>query len=151
VGNFLNSMDSSLAQIARARALNPLGVALYSYAVPALGLDASTATDRDSFAARLRELFPRPAPTPALAGLVSGGLGIEIPGHEGVSMTVDDGLGTLRTWVTDGTGLAGGVDLGPGRYTVTVSAPDVDPTPFQVQVVAGSASLVRLAPGTPAS
>jgi uncharacterized lipoprotein YddW (UPF0748 family) len=153
IGNFLNSMDSSLAQIARARALNPLGVALYSYAVPARGLDESTPADRDAFAARLRELFSRPAPTPGLGwqGLASGALGIELPGREGLAVTVEDSLGKTRLWSTDGTGLAGGVDLAPGHYTITVSAPDVDPSPFQADVVTGSTTLIQLAAGTPAT
>jgi uncharacterized lipoprotein YddW (UPF0748 family) len=150
VGNFLNSMDSSLAQIARARALNPLGVALYSYAVPARGLDESSPSDRDAFADRLHELFPRPARPPALTSL-GGSLAIEVPGREGLSVTVADGAGNTRQWSTDGTGLAGGVDLPPGRYTISITAPDVDPTPFQANVTAGSTTLIQLAPGAPAS
>jgi uncharacterized lipoprotein YddW (UPF0748 family) len=150
VGNFLNSMDSSLAQIARARALGPLGVALYSYAVPARGLDESTPADRDAFAARLRELFARPAPTPALQPSLVGGLGIEVPGREGLPVMLQDSQGNTRQWSTDGTGLAGGVDLAPGRYTITVTAPDVDPTPFQADVTAGSTRLIQLAPGATA-
>jgi hypothetical protein len=66
-------------------------------------------------------------------------------------VTVDDALGKTRQWSTDGTGLAGGVDLSPGRYTIRVTAPDVDPTPFQANVIAGSTTLIQLAPGVTAS
>jgi hypothetical protein len=154
VGAYLNSVDGSLAQIGRARALSPLGVALYSYAVPARGLDDATAADRDAFAARLRELFPRPAPAPQLAWQLrpsSGGLAVEFPGREGVGVLVTDGAGVVRSWRTDGTGLAGAVELAPGQYSLTVSAPDVDPTPFQARVEPGATTLVRLAPGARAS
>jgi uncharacterized lipoprotein YddW (UPF0748 family) len=153
VGSYLNSTLGSLAQVARARALNPLGVALYSYAVPARELEDATPADRAAFAARLRELFPRPAPTPNLAwqqSPVSGGLAIEVPGHEDVAVAIE-GDGPGYRWRTDGTGLAGAVEVPAGRYVVTIGAPDVDPTPFEVQVTLGTTTLIRLAPGTPAS
>jgi hypothetical protein len=153
VGSYLNSAQGALAQVGRARALNPLGVALYSYAVPTRDLEDSTQADREAFAARLRELFPRPAPAPSLAwqqSPASGGLAIEVPGHEGISV-VAEGSGTSYVWRTDGTGLAGAVEVTPGRYVVTVFAPDVDSMPFEVRVTPGTTALVRLAPGTPAS
>jgi uncharacterized lipoprotein YddW (UPF0748 family) len=151
VGNYLNPVDSSLAQIGRARALNPLGVALYSYAVPARGLDDATAADRNDFASRLRELFPHPAPAPDLGPSATGGLAIEVAGRENVAVSIDDGQGDVRSWQTDGTGLAGGVDLPPGRYAVVVSAADVDPSPFEARVQAGATTLIQLAPGAAAS
>jgi hypothetical protein len=149
VASFLNSLDASMAQLTRARALAPLGVALYSYAVPARDLEDPSAIDRESVAARLRLLFPRPAPVPDLP--VTSGLAVDVPGHEDVAITADNGEGGLRTWRTDGTGLGGAGDLQPGRYRVTISAPDVDPTPFEVRVTPGTMTLVRLGPGTPVS
>jgi uncharacterized lipoprotein YddW (UPF0748 family) len=67
LGSYLNSGDGVLAQLTRARALGPLGVALYSYAVPDADLEHATTEDRLAFAARLRSIFTRPAPVPNLA------------------------------------------------------------------------------------
>jgi uncharacterized lipoprotein YddW (UPF0748 family) len=61
MGSYLNSADGALAQLARARALGALGVALYSYAVPTADLADASQDDRDAFAAQLRAVFARPA------------------------------------------------------------------------------------------
>jgi uncharacterized lipoprotein YddW (UPF0748 family) len=66
VGSYLNSEDGALAQLARARALGALGVALYSYAVPTADLENASGDDRLAFAAELRSIFARPAPVPDL-------------------------------------------------------------------------------------
>ncbi len=66
LGSYLNSGDDVLAQLSRARALNPLGVALYSYAVPDAELENASTEDRLAFAAQLRSIFTRPAPVPPL-------------------------------------------------------------------------------------
>ncbi|MBV9595836.1 MAG: family 10 glycosylhydrolase [Chloroflexi bacterium] len=66
LGSYLNSQDGVLAQLSRARALGPLGVALYSYAVPDADLENASADDRLAFAAQLRSIFTRPAPVPTL-------------------------------------------------------------------------------------
>ena len=66
LGSYLNSADGVLAQLARARALGPLGVALYSYAVPDADLENASTEDRLAFAAQLRSIFARPAPVPTL-------------------------------------------------------------------------------------
>jgi uncharacterized lipoprotein YddW (UPF0748 family) len=66
LGSYLNSQDGAMAQLARARALGPLGIALYSYAVPDADLENATADDRLAFAEQLRSVFPRPAPVPSL-------------------------------------------------------------------------------------
>jgi uncharacterized lipoprotein YddW (UPF0748 family) len=67
LGSYLNSGDDVLAQLTRARALGPLGVALYSYAVPDAELENASTEDRLAFAAQLRSIFARPAPVPVLA------------------------------------------------------------------------------------
>jgi uncharacterized lipoprotein YddW (UPF0748 family) len=68
VGGFLNDLVGARAQLQRARALGPIGVALYSYAMPYA--DADTDADaRQQSAAWLRQIFPRPAPVPELAWL----------------------------------------------------------------------------------
>ncbi len=67
LGAYLNSGDDVLAQVTRARALSPLGVALYSYAVPDADLENATSEDRLAFARQLRSIFTRPAPVPTLA------------------------------------------------------------------------------------
>ncbi|GAC1324209.1 MAG: hypothetical protein NVSMB2_22240 [Chloroflexota bacterium] len=66
LGSYLNSTDDVMAQLGRARALNPLGVALYSYAVPSRDLQDASPSDRQAFAAQLRGVFTRPASVPAL-------------------------------------------------------------------------------------
>jgi uncharacterized lipoprotein YddW (UPF0748 family) len=66
LGTYLNSADGALAQLARARALGGLGVAMYSYAVPTRDLEDASYADREAFAAQLRQFFTRPAPVPEL-------------------------------------------------------------------------------------
>jgi uncharacterized lipoprotein YddW (UPF0748 family) len=66
LGSYLNSGDDVLAQLTRARALGPMGVALYSYAVPDADLDNASTEDRLAFAGQLRSIFTRPAPIPTL-------------------------------------------------------------------------------------
>ena len=58
LGSYLNTADGVLAQLARARSLNPVGVALYSYAVPTADLEGASLEDRLAFAERMRELIP---------------------------------------------------------------------------------------------
>ncbi len=67
LGSYLNSADDVLAQLARARALGALGVALYSYAVPTAELENAGGDERLAYAARLRAVFARPAPVPELS------------------------------------------------------------------------------------
>lgn len=71
LGSYLNSNDEVLAQLGRARALNPLGIALYSYAVPTRDLEDASFVDRMTFASQLRSLFARPAPVPTLPSLLA--------------------------------------------------------------------------------
>jgi uncharacterized lipoprotein YddW (UPF0748 family) len=66
LGSYLNSQDGVMAQLTRARALGPLGVALYSYAVPDADLEEADADARLAFADNLRSVFARPAPVPNL-------------------------------------------------------------------------------------
>jgi uncharacterized lipoprotein YddW (UPF0748 family) len=66
MGSYLNSADGALAQLARARDLGALGVALYSYAVPTADLEDASREDRMAFAAQLRAVFARPAAPPDL-------------------------------------------------------------------------------------
>jgi uncharacterized lipoprotein YddW (UPF0748 family) len=66
LGSYLNSQDGAMAQLARARALGPLGIALYSYAVPDADLENANVDDRLAFAQQLRSVFLRPAPVPSL-------------------------------------------------------------------------------------
>ncbi|HEY2595522.1 MAG TPA: family 10 glycosylhydrolase, partial [Chloroflexota bacterium] len=67
LGSYLNSGDDVLAQLARARALRPMGVALYSYAALNADLADASTSDRLAFAEQLRSIFTRPAPVPTLA------------------------------------------------------------------------------------
>ena len=66
LGSYLNTADGVLAQLARARSLGPVGVALYSYAVPTADLEGASLEDRLAFAAQLRSVFAHPAPVPPL-------------------------------------------------------------------------------------
>jgi uncharacterized lipoprotein YddW (UPF0748 family) len=149
LGSYLNTADGVLAQLGRARALRTLGVALYSYAVPTRDLEDASDDDRLTFAEQLRSVFARPAPVPELAWLsrpTTGAVLVDIPGFADVSVALDGGT-RRQTWRTDGTGLAGGVDLAPGQYVLTVSGPGLDTTPIDVQVQAGQTAAVRFAPG----
>jgi uncharacterized lipoprotein YddW (UPF0748 family) len=150
VGTYLNAADDSLAQIARARALNPLGIALYSYATPARDQEGASEAEQAAFAAQLRTIFPKPVPPPDLAWLnhpTSGGVLVDIPGHEGVAVSLDAAAGQRRTWTTDGTGFSGSVDIPPGHYVLSVSGPGVDGTPIDLDVLAGRTIAIRFAPG----
>jgi uncharacterized lipoprotein YddW (UPF0748 family) len=75
LGSYLNSQDGVLAQLSRARALGPLGIALYSYAVPTADLEDASGDARLAFAAQLRSIFTRPAPVPNLAPSLVAGAG----------------------------------------------------------------------------
>jgi uncharacterized lipoprotein YddW (UPF0748 family) len=66
LGSYLNSEDGVMSQLSRARSLSPMGVALYSYAVPDADLDGASLDDRLAFADKLRSVFSRPAPVPTL-------------------------------------------------------------------------------------
>jgi uncharacterized lipoprotein YddW (UPF0748 family) len=146
LGSYLNEADGSLAQLARARALGSLGIALYSYAVPTRDLEDANFDDRSAFAAQLRSVFARPAPVPDLVWMThptTGGVLVDVPGRPEVSVS----LGGNRTWKTDATGFAGAVDVPLGRYLLTVVGQGIDPTPIPIQVVPGRTTAVRFAPG----
>lgn len=150
LGGYLNTAEESLAQLQRARALGPLGVALYSYAVPSRETDPATSPSlaRERFAAGLRDLFPRPAPVPDLPWLAwptTGQLLVEVPGREGLEVVVDGPRSV--TWRTDGTGLAGAPGLLPGTYRVSVQGHDVDPQPAEIVVEPGRTTALRYALG----
>lgn len=71
LGSYLNTADGVLSQLTRARALGPMGVALYSYAVPTSDLENASLDERMAFAGQLRSLvFQRPAPVPTLVSAV---------------------------------------------------------------------------------
>ena len=74
LGSYLNSEDGVLSQLARARALGPMGIALYSYAVPDADLEGASTEDRLSFADELRAVFSRPAPVPLLPAASRGSM-----------------------------------------------------------------------------
>lgn len=148
LGSYLNPVDGVIAQLQRARALDPLGVALYSYAVPTRDLVDAPAAERDAFAASLRSLFSRPAPVPDLAWLSHPSLGgalVDVAGRDGAAVALRDANGNVRRWRADGTGTAGSFDLPPGRYTLSVNDPHVDATPIQIDVRAGAVTTVRYA------
>jgi uncharacterized lipoprotein YddW (UPF0748 family) len=150
LGSYLNQAADVVAQLTRARALGSLGIALYSYAVPTRDLEDASQEDRAAFAAELRSIFARPAAVPELAWLsrpMAGGVLVDIPGRADVSVVLSDDLAQRRSWRTDASGFAGAVDLPLGRYVVTVSGPGLDPTPIEIQVVAGRTTAVRFAPG----
>ncbi|MBV9174964.1 MAG: family 10 glycosylhydrolase [Chloroflexi bacterium] len=141
LGSYLNDAGDALAQLSRARALHPLGVALYSYAVPTRDLENAASSDRDAFAAQLRSVFARPAPVPDLAWLAHpalGGVLLEAPGQDGLQIVLRDAAGTQRTLRTDGTGVTGAFDLSPGSYTLTLNG-----TTQQMQITAGAVTLLR--------
>jgi hypothetical protein len=146
LGAYLNDADGVLAQLGRARALGALGVAMYSYAVPTRDLEDASAEDRAAFAARLRSVFPRPAPAPNLAWLhqpIGGGVIVEVADSEGLNVTLDNGSNVRRTWRTDGTGVAGGLEIPAGFYNVTLG----DSTEaVSVVVQDGLVSAVRVLP-----
>jgi hypothetical protein len=120
-------------------------VALYSYAVPTRDLQDAPEDARAAFAAELRSaFFARPAPVPELP--TAGGVLVEIPGRADAPVVLQDNLGLQHAWRTDTTGVAGGLDLPAGAYTLRVDAPGVDPTPVHVQVGGDSVTVVRYAP-----
>ncbi len=150
LGAYLNLTDGSLAQLTRARALGALGVALYSYAVPARDLEDASVEEHAAFASTLRGVFPRPAPVPDLAWLshpAGGGFVVDIPAREGVAIQLVDQSGQRRNLTTDGTGFAGALDLPAGAYTLRVSGPAIDSTPIDVEIVPGRTISIRFAPG----
>jgi len=143
LGSYLNPAEGALAQLSRARALGALGVALYSYAVPTRDLENASDEDRAAFATRLRSVFAKPAPVPALAWMnqpSSGGVLVEISGREGLSVVLDDGNGVRRTWRTDGVGIAGSHDVPPGAYVLSIGEAGDS---YSVLVNAGLTSVVR--------
>ena len=150
LGAYLNVTEESLAQLGRARALGSLGIALYSYAVPARDLEDASDEEHAAFAAQLRTVFARPAPVPDLAWMShpsGGSVVVDIPGHESVMVSLVSDSGQRRSWSTDGTGFAGGVEIPPGNYVLMVSGPGVDGTPIDLQVQAGRTVAIRFAPG----
>lgn len=146
VGTYLNDSDGAMAQLHRARALGPLGVALYSYAVPWKDGSNGTADGRGATAAWLRGLFLRPAPIPDLPwqGRPVSGLLVDVPGHENAQVRLEGPA--ARQWATDGTGAASGTDLLPGDYWLTVTAPDVDPAPVWLHLIPGRTTVLRFTP-----
>jgi uncharacterized lipoprotein YddW (UPF0748 family) len=70
-GTYLNDAAGAQAQLERARALRPLGVAIYSYALPFADADNRLPEDRQRTAAWLQQIFPHPAPVPHLPWLGS--------------------------------------------------------------------------------
>jgi uncharacterized lipoprotein YddW (UPF0748 family) len=68
-GTYLNDAAGAQAQLERARALRPLGVAIYSYALPFQDADNRRPEDRQRTAAWLQQIFPHPAPVPRLPWL----------------------------------------------------------------------------------
>src|SRR5262249_42414460 len=70
-GTYLNDAAGAQAQLQRARALRPLGVAIYSYALPFADADNRLPEDRQRTPAWLQQIFPRPAPVPHLPWLGS--------------------------------------------------------------------------------
>jgi uncharacterized lipoprotein YddW (UPF0748 family) len=152
LGSYLNGPDEAAAQVQRARSLHTLGVTLYSYAVP----DAS-ASDTDWQTAHtealnwLQVLFPKPAAVPDLPWMArptTGNLLVDVPGREGLRVSLTGPV--VRTWTTDGTGLAGAVSLPPGPYIVSVDSPDVVPSASSIVISAGKTTAVRYGPGTAA-
>jgi uncharacterized lipoprotein YddW (UPF0748 family) len=149
LGSYLNAADGSLAQLARARSLGALGVALYSYAVPTRDLEDGGAEDRAGFAAQLRTIFTRPAPVPDLAWLsrpTTGSVLVDIPGRPKVAIALTTSA-QRRVLRTDDSGFAGALDLPAGRYEVTVDGAGLDRTPVAIEVVPGRTTAVRFAPG----
>jgi uncharacterized lipoprotein YddW (UPF0748 family) len=154
LGAYLNGTDGSMAQLARARALGSLGIALYSYAVPARDLEDASNEDHAAFAAQLRTVFLKPAPVPDLSWMSrpsTGGVLVDIPRHENVGVVLEDGAGGRRNWRTAGSGFAGGVDIPAGAYVLRVTGPGVDGTPIDLEVQPGRTTAIRFAPGRASS
>jgi uncharacterized lipoprotein YddW (UPF0748 family) len=149
LGAFLNKPEETTAQLQRARAVGPLGVAMYSYAVPARGAQEDGNASREDMVSRLLSPFSRPAPIPDMpwhTQAITGNILVDVPGREAVTVLLSGP--TTYNWLTDGTGLAGGLDVFPGTYIVVVSAPDFTPTPVEVVVRPGQTSVVRF-PSSP--
>lgn len=150
IGGYLNDANGSVAQLLRARGKNPLGVALYSYAVPTRDLEDASVEEHAAFAQHLRNVFSKPAPVPDLAWLhrpTHGGVLVDIPRHEGIAVTLEDASGARRAWRTDGSGFAGSGEIPAGQYTLSVSGPGVDDTPIELWVQPGRTTAIRFALG----
>jgi hypothetical protein len=74
-----------------------------------------------------------------------GGLLVDIPGHEAVPITLIAQSGIQRVYSTDGTGLAGGIDVPAGQYALSVDGPGLDSAPVYVDVEVGRITAVRYA------
>lgn len=147
IAAYLNDPEGTIAQLQRARLTGAPGVALYSYASPVRAFDDERAA-RDQLLAALRQEFPVPVAVPALpqSGAGVGSMLVDVAGREGVTLEAR-GPGTFRA-LSDGTGLAGLVDVPPGSYDVVVSGAGVDPTPFSLQVHPGQVTTMRFGPGS---
>ncbi|HVM00878.1 MAG TPA: family 10 glycosylhydrolase [Egibacteraceae bacterium] len=113
--SYLNSVEGSLAQLARARGSSD-GVVLYSY-------QQTTASGHPGalLAALPHRLFVDPAPAPALARHSSPAGHLVVVAADGVQVRIaPEGGGPAPPAVlADGTGRAGFLHLAPGRWIVT--------------------------------
>lgn len=67
---------------------------------------------------------------------------VDVPGQEGALVVFRGPFGE-RSVRTDGTGMAALLEVPPGRYSVSVIGPAIDPSPFDVEVVPGRTALTR--------
>ncbi len=138
VAAYLNRVDGTLAQVARAQASGAAGVALYSYA----GTNGEAQPRSAVLAALAGGPFAAPAVVPpmpwkedrgALAGTLDGLP--ELQATEGVSITLDGP--DRREVASDGAGWFGATRLEPGQYTALVMLGDRQIARAQAQVAAG--------------
>lgn len=156
MGWYLNSVANNIAQIEATRTtaggLRAAGLLGYSYAIP-----NSTSTSQANTWSQLVagpfpsqvEVPPMPWKTDATRGHLMGTVQDRPTGDPYDDLTLTLAGPVSRTLKTDGTGFFGAVDLPPGEYTLSFSAPGQQPFTRTVmvtgaQVAQPDLSLVRL-------
>jgi uncharacterized lipoprotein YddW (UPF0748 family) len=135
-GAYMNTISNSMWQLADAQSLGFPGVTIYSYAVPNSGT-----VDRAAFqSALLSGPFATPQPVPAMDWITNPTLGMlkgfvkDAEGYAVYPATVTIAGDSTKN---SGTGFYGFVDLAPGTYTVTATAPGQPQGSGVVNITAG--------------
>ncbi len=147
MGWYLNTVSNTITQIGLARDVSPsgntaAGVIGYSYAVP----NSSGTSQSSTWASLVDGPFAANAAIPGMpwkTGATKGHvMGTVLAGDtakavDGATVTIS-GNGATRQIATDGTGFYGSLDLPPGSYTVTITAPGFQPLARAFTVTAGT-------------